>query len=203
MAEQPNKTEQKGTGGFLSEWFGLWTNRIKRWPLIRRFRFGRKQVGDRPVPIAYELDKKGWFKLNQNIFGTNLQTIEKYWDEEMALYGFGGDKEYIDGNPGGIIPIYKRFGVYSDIDRIKNEVQWFEHGTGYETEDITFEIPEDEREWKKNNWDRNTVRALLRDPSQPWKKNKYPRIKLGSGIVYHEGKMEYKEELYILGHDNI
>ena len=149
MAEQPNKTEQKVTGGFLSEWFGLWTNRIKRWPLIRRFRFGRKQVGGRPVPIAYELDKKGWFKLNQNIFGTNLQTIEKYWDEEIALYGFGGDKEYIDGNPGGIIPIYKRFGVYSDIDRIKNEVQWFEHGTGYETEDITFEIPEDEREWKK------------------------------------------------------
>ncbi len=198
--EQRRPDEEPST---FSEWVEIAKNRIKRWPIIIRLRFGRKKVGDRPVPVRYELEQDGWIRLNQNLFGTNLSTVEKFWTAQQKLYGHGGDKGYLDGNPEGIVAVYKNLGLYFDIDRIPSEVKWFEVGTNYQEEDVSFEIPEDEKEWRKHNWDVNTVRTLLLDKSQPWKQNKYKRITLGRGVVYHEGKKEYRENLYMLGHDNI
>ena len=135
----PQETQQEKpeeSAKTFSEWIQIAGNRIKRWPFIRRLRIGRQKVGERDVPIARQLKIEGWFEKNTGFFIQFLKKIEEFWDAEQKLMGHGGQKGYIHGNPDGIVALYTKLGVYSDIDRIKTEAKWFEHGTNFKVQDL-------------------------------------------------------------------
>jgi hypothetical protein len=205
MADAAHPEEKKGgeekNKSWLnfSEWGQLLRNRAVDSSLLRRFKFGQKAVGGREHPLFYELQKT-LLKKNDHIYEM-LRTVEKTWDAQgdaVKLPKAGDEMKGFDT----VIPLYHEFGPYSDIDRIPQEVVWFEHGTGLDVEDVTWEIANDANA-KKYFWKPDAVIKLLRGDGQPWKTKKYHRIKLNRGTVYHENKRELREDLFIFGHKSL
>ena len=196
---QQAQQEEKFSLFKIQDWPGLIWNRFWRLPGIKRFRVGRAKVGGRPHPIEEEL-RATWISKNDFLFNGPLETIEKAWDSESFLVGFNDQNKdaLILGNPNGIVPLYMKLGPYSDIDRIETEKHWFQFGTGFEEDDVPYELP-NENEQKEYAWVPDNVNSLKNDTSEPWKKYMVKKYKLNKGEVFHEGKQEYKEELYSFG----
>lgn len=168
-------------------------------PVIKRFRFGRRKVGERLPPLFYEIRDR-WLNLSDRMYGV-LETIEGTWGTEGRLLGFA-PKQNILADPKGIVTLYKDLGVYSDIDRIPSEATWFNVGTDFVEEFYPFEIP-NKAEWDRYAWKKDDVEALSKSPAQPWRITRVKRIRLGTGVVYHEGKINQKEELHCFGFNNV
>src|SRR3989344_1226505 len=191
-----DKTKKK-----VSEWREIIRNRIIKFPIIKRFKIGRRKVGGRQHPLFYELEKT-WIEKNDQLFDNNLVIIEKGWDGQAELTGLPKPGSKIESSH-GVVPLYYRLGAYNDKDRVESEVVWFEHGTGLDIQNISFDLKEDSPEAKKFSWNKDRVKEVLTDPSKPWKEIKYKRLDLISGKVYHEGKREFEEEIYVFGHTNL
>jgi len=199
-----------GTGtknGWFKEAYEIARNRVVRWTGIRRFMFGRRVVGKKPHPLFDEI-KDRWLNINEKLFLTMLGAIEGKWGKQSDQLGFEDIERKGDeikfGKHQGIVSLYHKLGVYSDIGRIKIELDWFDHGTGLQIEEVPFKIPLAEQDWKKYGWFPKNVRAVLaNNPSKPWEKKKMRKLHLDRGVIYHEGKEEYKEELYVIGHHQL
>ncbi len=203
--EQQQAAEPKFNLFKISEWPQFVWNWFWRLPGIEKFRVGRARVGERMPPIWYEL-RKTWIPKNTTWFGSKLQKIEDFWAAQGKFYGTGTDETGEDsllGNPDGVVRFYVDLGIYSDIERVNTEVDWFLVGTGYFEENLRPKIPTDPNEWRIRGWtnEENVRKAIgnlevLRDLRLLKKVSLYP------GTVYHEGKKEYEEELYCFGHTN-
>ncbi len=217
MAEA-NAQQQAGgakKAGWFNQLYHIARNRVVRFPLIERMMWGRTVVGKKPHPLFDEI-KDRWLNINEKLFLTMLGAIEGKWGKQADQLGFEdikrvqrreGSEIKLDlefGNPNGIVNLYYKLGVYSDIDRIKTELDWFDHGTGLDIDEVPYRIPLSEDEWKKYGWVPENVRAVLAtNPSKPWEKKKMRKFHLRRGVVYHEGKEAYKEELYVIGHHRL
>ena len=202
MAEQnqePKEGEEKFSLFKISEWPGFASNWFWRLPVIKRFRKGRKTIGERNPPIWYEL-RKIWFPKNKTLFETKLQTIEDFWTNQGGHLGSGGGT--LLGNPDGIVKIYEELGAYFDIERLNSEVGFFEVGTGYLEENIDYGVPKDPKLWEEHEWGKTPdtkkklETALTNQKGVPLQR----RIKLIGSTIYHENKKEFKEDLYCFGY---
>lgn len=207
MANPPQ--EQKPAGPKpsilkLSELKGFFWNWFWRIKGFRRLKVGRAKVGERQPPVWYELHKT-WFPKNRAWFETKLQTVEDFWGNQGKHYGeaLGEDGEFtLLGNHDGIVNLYKELGMYSDLDRLNIEVDWFEVGTGYLERDYRFEIPNDPAFWERYSWVSKKIEPFLKDPDKLKSEKLLKKIKLSPGIVYHDGKKKLREELYCFGYTN-
>lgn len=203
---QPNESAKKKESITLKELPLHWWNNFVRLPGIRRFRLGRVKVGVREPPLYQEL-QHWWLEKNKDLWVKNLIPIETKWPAESREMGYGdpdkNEEETILGNREGIVPLYNTLGQYSDIERASIETDWFLSGTGLVIEDMFFQVPDDEKEWERYDWDAEEVRKFKQGISKIVQGRKSYRIKLSPGVVYHEGKKEFKEELYIFGRSNL
>lgn len=178
-------------------------NLFWRLPGIRRWRVGRKRAVQYPK-IWYELNKT-WFPKNTAWFNTKLRTIEDKWNEMGVYYGSSLDQtgeSSLLGNPNGVVSFYSNLGAYSDIERVRIEANWFQVGTGYIEENLRLEVPNNQNFWDRFKWkNRDKVIEVVNNPDL-LQNFTLKRIRLSSGIVYHEGKKEYEEELYCFGYPN-
>ena len=205
---EPNQQQQTEEPKFQlfkpSEWPGFAWNWFWRLPGVRRFRVGRAKVGERYPQILYDL-RKTWFPKNKAWFETKLETIEEFWKVMGNFYGDEKDdtgEGSLLGNPDGIVRFYQDLGVYSDIERVRSEANWFQVGTDYALENITTSLPNDPKFWARFGWNkRENIIEVINNPER-LKSLLIERVRLSHGTVHHEGKKEYEEELYCFGFPN-
>ncbi|MBS3158228.1 hypothetical protein J4206_02985 [Candidatus Woesearchaeota archaeon] len=108
------------------------------------------------------------------------------------------------GNPDGIVKLYEELGAYSDIERLSIEIGFFEVGTGYFEENSFYGIPQDPNLWRELQWDveNEEVSKVMRDSSLLRNLPLLKQVKLESGVVYNDGKREFKEILHCFGFAN-
>ncbi len=207
--QQNQQRQEQKEAGFsffnTSEWPQFAWNWLSSALGLLRYRVGKVAIGTRKHPIWKYLNDKGWFAKNETWFGTKLQTVEDFWGYQGTHYGQGKGEDgepTLLGNKDGIVSMYEKLGAYSDIDRLKIEQEWFEVGTGYTEENIEHQIPDDPDFWNIYNWEGDKVREVLANPNIMRGLNILKRIKLESGMVFHEGKKEYREDLYCFGYTN-
>jgi len=219
MADPPQQEakEEKEKGFSLfkpSEWPGFVWNWFWRLPYLERAGVGRSKVGKRKHPIEKEL-RKVWLPKNDDLFAGPLEIVERTWGSESHLVGFGDSKkgELIDHNPKGIVRLYMELGAYADKDRIETERDWFQFGTGFKVETAMYELPP-ETEWGNYGWGEgekpelkaiyhNNLIKLKQDKSEPWKRIRHKKLVLEPGVVFHEAKLDLREELYCFGYHRL
>lgn len=201
MAEEEGKTVGEKAEAKAKQWLEVTRNKIIKWPLIRYFKFRRREPPESPHPLYLEIEK-GWLDMNDTIYKSRLEAVENRWMGQTNQLGSmdteveSGQVKF--GDPKSIVSIYYDMGVYSDYNRISIEHNWFEHGTGLITHKIPCTIPPDKEELKDIGWDEQRVKdALSRNRNKPWELLTIKELELLPGIVFHEDNSELKEILYV------